>query len=44
MAAQNNFVKEIEELKDIYNELDDDNKGKLEEAVSMVLTKFKERL
>ncbi len=44
MSVQNTLIKELEALENIYEELDDENKGKLEEAIQMVLTKFKERL
>ncbi len=38
------FDNNINNLKNIYEKLNDDNKNKLEEAILMVLTKFQERL
>lgn len=41
---KNGFLEELEKLKLIYEKLDEENKGKLEETIQMVLTKFKERI
>lgn len=44
MTTTSEFTKDVENLKTIHDKLDDENKGKLEEVIQMVLTKFKERV
>ncbi|SHJ76142.1 hypothetical protein SAMN02745883_00394 [Caminicella sporogenes DSM 14501] len=42
--ATNNFIQDLEELKKLYEKLNNENKLKLEEAILMIITKFKNRL
>lgn len=40
----NQFIQELENLKVLYEKLDDENKFKLEEAIQMIITKFNNRI
>jgi len=43
-VMERTFLEEIENLKFLYEQLDDENKNKLEEAIQMIVTKFKKRV
>ena len=44
MSNQDRITQELKELKDIYEELDEINQKKLEEAIIMLRTKFGQRV
>lgn len=44
IEKQDRFSEEIEELKNIYTQLDEVNQKRLEEAIILLKTKFSERL